>query len=108
MNKSIITIYKFQLNSSASEKDFLLSSDALQKYFSSSDGFLYRSLSKSEEGMWYDISYWRDELALGEIDERFSQSADCQHFVSFIDMAGLSVERSGVLTMGACVESQAA
>lgn len=108
MNGSIITIYKFQLNSSASEKDFLLSSAALQNYFSSSDGFLYRSLSKNGDGTWYDISYWRDESALGKIDEKFAQSTDCQHFVSFIDMAGLSVERSGVLAMGACAETQAA
>ena len=108
MNKSIITIYTFRLNPDTSEQDFLLSSDALQAYFASSDGFLYRSLSQTAEGAWVDISYWRDEIALGKIDETFDKSADCQNFVAHIDKASLSVERSKVFAMGACAESQAA
>ncbi|GAB1268411.1 hypothetical protein NBRC116493_16640 [Aurantivibrio infirmus] len=101
MATSIVSIYKFRLQTGVDENQFLDISNKVQEFLSAKRGFSYRSVSKSSDGEILDINYWSDDKALETLDAEFAEQEDCKRFLSMIDQPTLSVERSAVLLSGA-------
>ena len=68
MSQQIVCIYTFNLVDSATDPQLVDASAKLDAIFLSMEGFQYRSLTKTTEGLWQDIMYWDSEEALKKVD----------------------------------------
>ncbi|WP_194972685.1 hypothetical protein [Aquiflexum lacus] len=58
----MVEITTFKLNQGVTEKDFGKSALAMQKEFlEKQSGFIKRTLTVSQDNVWTDIVYWRDQ-----------------------------------------------
>jgi len=58
----MVEITTFKLNQGVTAKDFEQSARAMQKDFlENQNGFLKRTLTVSEDGIWTDVVFWKDQ-----------------------------------------------
>lgn len=60
----MVEITTFKLNQGVTAKDFEQSARAMQKDFlEKQNGFIKRTLTVSEDGIWTDVVFWEDQLS---------------------------------------------
>ena len=105
MTAAVMTTYKFSLKPQVTDADFLQASEKVQTFLGQWPGFQYRSVAKTESQQWLDVNYWENQTLLGNMDEAFSTHADCQAFMSMIDLDNMEVTRAQVLLASACTDA---
>ncbi|WP_163834476.1 hypothetical protein [Spartinivicinus ruber] len=93
-----IEIFRFKLNTGASQADLETANQNLQLFIQQQPGFLYRSLSFNhitEE--WIGINYWQSETAAKAAAEKFTDSSLTQAYMALIDKKTLTKEQSTVV-----------
>lgn len=102
-----VTIYNYKLAEQHSEADFLACSAKVDQIIKQQPGFLYRSLGKTEDGIWVDVNYWGEGVKPSELDAIFEKDADCRQFMSMIAQDSMTAQRSEVASTLMGVESAA-
>ncbi|MGB1238341.1 MAG: hypothetical protein ACPG4U_09025 [Pseudomonadales bacterium] len=72
--QSTIEVVTFNLKPGITAEQLAATNDAMQTFLLAQDGFLYRSTSCDDEGLWFDIIYWRDRAAAKAGGEAFMAS----------------------------------
>lgn len=80
-----IEVVTFKLLETATKEQLLDTCSEMEQFLRQQDGFYYRSLSQNDEGMWYDIIYWRDQAAAQAGGEAFMASDTCARMMTMID-----------------------
>lgn len=63
MTNSVVKNYIFKLKAQANAEQFLTDSKKVDECLLSLDGFIYRSVSCTENGEWCDSIYWENRSA---------------------------------------------
>lgn len=60
MNQNVAETVTFELNAEVSDADFVALSQETEAFVRNCPGFIYRRLSKGEDGRWTDAVVWQD------------------------------------------------
>ncbi|WNO09515.1 hypothetical protein [Teredinibacter sp. KSP-S5-2] len=91
----IIKQYQFNLKDGATEKALVDVGDKFNLELVKLDGFLYRSLSQTENGEWLDTVYWSGAEA-EEKGGKVMEKPVAVEYMALIDEASVKVTRSVV------------
>ncbi len=70
----IVELITYRAKSATTESDLLASHEGVNRLVKAQPGFLYRSVSRDGDQLWYDIIYWRDEQSATAGGEAFLAS----------------------------------
>ena len=96
-DKNVVEQVQFRIKDSVSESEFITLNENLNKWVIEQPGFLYRSLTKSTDGLWIDIVYWKNMESAQNAQSTFSESPECHAVMQAI------VEESIIMTHSAVV-----
>lgn len=83
---TILEITSFKLKEGTTEEELLKGVKSIQKEFLAGvDGFVSRTLTKEEDGIWRDVIFWKDHHVLEATAEALMQSEAAAPFMSCID-----------------------
>lgn len=91
----IIKQYQFNLKDGATEKALVTISDKFNQELVKLDGFLYRSLSQTENGQWLDTVYWSGAEA-EENGNAIMEKPISGEYMALVDESSIKVTRSVV------------
>jgi hypothetical protein len=80
-----IEVVTFKLKSDVSIEQFEQSQEGVNSFCKTQAGFIYRSLSKDDQGTWFDIVYWTDIDSAKSAGEAFMRDEKCQELSKLID-----------------------
>lgn len=83
MSQQIVSIYTFEIRKNASESQLLEASAKVDAILLGMPGFLYRSLTKTQDGRWQDVIYFDSEETLKRADA-LENNSDFVRFMSLI------------------------
>ena len=97
MSKQIVVIYTFSLKNGIADQQLIDASARLDGLLLTLEGFHYRSLTKTTDGLWQDIVYWESAEVLAkadsiEGDKRFDD------MMGLIDMTTVKRESAELLS----------
>lgn len=91
MKQNTVVIYQFSLKPGVTTDDLMQASQKVDALMLGRSGFMYRSLTLTERGLWQDIIYWEDLQAM----QRGSDMENHTDFAALMDLIELeSVRRS--------------
>ena len=61
-------------------------------------GFLYRSISRNDKGIWHDIVYWEDMVAADAASQRFAETDVCKALVNVVKEGTLQMQHMQALS----------
>ncbi|MEH6444654.1 MAG: hypothetical protein V7784_12235 [Oceanospirillaceae bacterium] len=93
-----IEIVTFNLNATATKEQVLATTPIMQVFLNQQPGFLYRSLSCDEQGLWFDIVYWENQQAAQAGGEAFMKSAAGAALMPLIDAASCKMRHMDALS----------
>ncbi|MBV6647004.1 MAG: hypothetical protein KI790_16220 [Cyclobacteriaceae bacterium] len=94
MNEAkILEITSFKLKEGVTEEDLLKGAEKMQNEFLSNvEGFISRTLTKEEDGIWRDVIFWKDHHVLEETAEVLMKSPAAGPFMSCIDFESVEMK----------------
>jgi len=93
-----IELVTFKLAQGVMPEQLIATNDAMQAFLSQQPGFIYRSLSKDEDGQWFDIVYWSDEASAKTGGEAFMRSAACASLMPLIEGPSVKMRHMDALS----------
>jgi len=79
----MVEITTFQLNEGISTEEFTTAAERMQEQFlAKQSGFLKRTLTVSEDGVWTDIVFWEDQ---GSFELAMQKAESAEHTLPFMD-----------------------
>ena len=96
MTDAVAEIVSFRLNKDANRDTFLADAQATAPLVSRVDGFISRSLSEAEDGIWTDIVFWKTMDAAKLAAETISHHPDFAPFGSAIDGPSVAMRHERV------------
>lgn len=85
-NVGIVEITTFKLNAGVSEAAFLKAAETLQSTFlNEQEGFIQRTITQGEEGVWTDIVFWTNKAAVTKAMQAAQTSEEAAPFMQMID-----------------------
>ncbi len=106
MTEQFVKMYQFKLADKTNESSFLATSEKMDSFMKSQTGFLYRSLSRQEDGLWLDSFYFTDRAAAEAMEGRFEQFEEAGQFMMLIDPASVVVTKADIVSV-ACTMGDA-
>ncbi len=82
----VIEVVEFKLNDGVDAETFIKAANDTVEFVESLDGFIKRSLSQGEDGIWMDIVEWRDMASAKSAAEKFPQAEEAKALCSMIKM----------------------
>ena len=86
MDNSTIELVTFRTKEGVSNQEFEAAGANLESFLHEQTGFLYRSLSVDEDGLWHDIVYWKTMADAENAAENFKQNEAGMALMEMIDM----------------------
>lgn len=86
MDNSTIELVTFRARQGVTNQQLETQGAALEGFLKEQPGFLYRSLSVDEDGLWYDIVYWKTMSDAESAAEKFKQNQLGMAMMELIDM----------------------
>lgn len=86
MTTTALKMVSFTLKPGTDNAQWLASAAEVETFLRQQPGFLYRSLSQDEQGLWYDVLYWQDMEAALASGEAFMASSQGQQMCQFIEL----------------------
>ena len=86
-----IEMVSYQIKPEASQETVQKAQQQINQFCMQQPGFVYRSLSRDKDNIWYDIVYWQDMQAAENAAQAFSQSSICQEMEDWINLASVSM-----------------
>ena len=80
-----IEIVCFKLAATAGDAQLLATNPLMEEFLNQQPGFMYRSLSRDNEGLWYDIIYWKNQDCAENAAQKFQESAVGSQIMPLID-----------------------
>ena len=80
-----IEIVCFKLAATAGDAQLLATNPLMEEFLNQQPGFMYRSLSRDNEGLWYDIIYWKNQGCAENAAQKFQESAVGGQIMPLID-----------------------
>ncbi|WP_299773401.1 hypothetical protein [uncultured Pseudoteredinibacter sp.] len=99
MQNSVIELVTFRCKEGVGSDAMSSTANAMEAFLHAQAGFIYRSLSCDEDGLWHDIVYWKNLEAAQQASENFMQNTLCQDMMAHIDTDTVRVRH-----MQACSE----
>lgn len=93
MSQRIVCIYTFNLNPGVTDEDFITASAKVDAVLLNTEGFVYRSLTRTESGLWQDIVYW-DSQSSQEKSRLLEATSTFDGFVSLINNSSVNFHRA--------------
>jgi len=79
----MVEITSFQLKEDISIEKFTKAAESMQEQFlAKQSGFLKRTLTVSEDGVWTDIVFWKDQ---GSFETAMQKAESSEHTLPFMD-----------------------
>lgn len=82
-----IEIVTYELEATADKAQLLATNPAMEAFLNQQPGFLYRSLSCDEQGLWFEIIYWESAQAAKAGAEAFMQSEVAESIMPLLNSA---------------------
>lgn len=95
MNQSIVCIYTFDLNAGVSAEQLLQSSAKVDSLLLKTEGFVYRSMTRTDAGRWQDIIYWQSEQACAN-SKSLEATPTFDEFMTLIDTKSVSFTKAAI------------
>lgn len=97
MNNHVIEAVSMKLANGISDKDFLATQPAVEKFLKTCDGFVNRRLSKGENGVWLDHIEWTSMEAAKAASDMFMQEESLKPFMQAMDMPSVTMHHNQLL-----------
>ena len=98
MTSTVIEIVEFKLNENASDVDLTKTHEGLERFLLAQSGFLYRSLSKQEDGRYIDIVYWASLDDAEKASDAIMQDPNGQAMIALCDMESVTMKHLPIVT----------
>ena len=92
-------IVEFRLVGGATQEQFLASAQATTEYLCETEGFVRRSLSRDETGLWTDYVEWTSAELAKMAAEAAMQREDMMPFMMAIDPETISLRYADISTI---------
>jgi|TARA_B100000745_G_scaffold278974_1_gene210270 hypothetical protein len=104
VSKTTLELITFTLKSDITESQWSELQPSLDTFLLEQEGFLYRSLTKGDDGIWFDAIYWRSIENAQKVGELFPKSEIGQQLCALIDEKSVTMRLMEVVaeSMGAC------
>ncbi len=86
MCKTVIEAVEFKLKPDVEVANFIEAAKQSASFIQSLDGFIKRTLSSNEDGLWMDIVEWKDMASAKSAADTFMQAHEVMAFCAMIDM----------------------
>lgn len=86
MQQTTIELVTYKLKPGVTEKQLAGTHAGVHDFLRTQPGFIYRSLSRDEQGLWYDIVYWRDMAKAKSAGEAFMEHPAGRALIELVDM----------------------
>ena len=88
----LVEITSFKLNRGVTEKDFEASARAVQKNFmEKQDGFINRTLTVSQDSIWTDVVFWKDQQSIENTMELAGSSELVMDMMEKVDSSSVKM-----------------
>lgn len=91
MDNSTIELITFRVKDGVTTEQMGAEGANMEAFLMEQPGFLYRSLSVDEDGLWHDIVYWKTMENAKNAAESFKQDKACAALMELIDMDSASM-----------------
>ncbi len=95
---AIVELVRFRLAGGADPEAFAQSARALDGLLTSWPGFVSRTLSSGDDGLYTDHIVWRDRAAAEAAARALPAAPEAAPFMAAIDMASIEMSHSPVIT----------
>ncbi|WP_286240014.1 antibiotic biosynthesis monooxygenase family protein [Neptuniibacter halophilus] len=98
----VLELITYRAKSGTTEADLIASHDAVNRLVKAQPGFLYRSVSRDSDQLWYDIIYWQDEQSATAGGEAFLASEAGQQLCNLADMESCKMLKMPLIRSMCC------
>ena len=84
-NTGTIELVLFKINGNYSDEAILAAAAKLNDFIEDQPGFISRTLSKAEDGIWNDLVLWKDLASAQKAGEKVMNEPCAGEFFSMID-----------------------
>lgn len=86
----------FRSRQGVSQAEVLEASQQLSRWLQRQSGFLYRSLSQQEDGLWVDVVYWQSLEQAQAASAGFMQASESQALMALIEPDSVHLSHSQI------------
>lgn len=86
MQQTTIELVTYTLKPGVTGKQLAGTHAGVHEFLQAQAGFIYRSLSRDEQGLWYDIVYWQDMAKAKSAGAAFMEHPAGRALIELIDM----------------------
>ncbi|BFM09933.1 hypothetical protein R50072_00860 [Simiduia litorea] len=94
---NVIEIVQFQTKKGVQSTDFIRAAEPIGSWVMAQPGFLYRSLSQDEQGVWRDVVYWNSMDDAKKASEAFMREHGQSDFMTMIETSSVEMNHSCVV-----------
>ncbi len=98
MSNGTVEMISYQLKAEVTEAHLAATHEGVNEFLKRQPGFCYRSLSRDDQGQWFDVLYWQDMDAIDAADAAFMASQAGQALLALIDEDSVTMRRMDVVT----------
>lgn len=87
MQNSTIEMVTFKPKAGITAQQLIDTGPAMEAFLREQPGFIYRSLSTDDDGLWHDIIYWQTQENATAAGEQFMNHSAGQALMALIEMS---------------------
>jgi len=96
MTTTVLEMVTFERKAEVTDAQWLATNAEVEPFLRQQQGFHYRSLSKDEAGLWYDVVYWQDMDCAKKASEAFIESDVGKALCGMINMDSCKMRHMSV------------
>lgn len=97
MKTSVVEVIEYRFNAQANPEAIELALAQLNDFVKEQPGFIYRSASKTDDNLYFDIVYWETAEAQKLASNVFEQSDFCQRLMALTDETSVKMTISNIV-----------
>jgi hypothetical protein len=98
MATGILELVQFKLIDGKNDADLASTHEDISEFLKEQPGFMYRSISRCEDGTYVDIVYWNDKSSAKKASDALMQDSRGQAMLALCDMNSVSMQHLPILS----------
>lgn len=108
MATATVELVEFKLIAGKTDADLAATHEGISEFLKEQEGFLYRSISLREDGVYLDIVYWDSLESAKKASDAIMQDPRGQAMIALCDMESVSMQHLPILSETMSAECEAA
>ena len=96
--QNVVEQVQFRIKDEVLESDLIASSDMVNQWVRQQPGFMYRSLTKSTNGLWTDIVYWQDMECAKTAGDAFASAPENQSIMAAVIEDSVTIQHFDIVS----------